>query len=109
MSTLALPVASPRMLVSKCVFARNQIQLRSGITELSLTPVTATFDFWPQTRHHDAVRATPHGEKPESVQGYESRTGKVVKDRRIEIWKEQGIEIPQSRKGRLSRACGYND
>ncbi|KAG2109089.1 hypothetical protein BD769DRAFT_1630488 [Suillus cothurnatus] len=67
---------------------------------------TATFDFWPQTRH--ALRATPHGEKPESVEDYESRTGKVAKDRQIEIWKEQGIEIPQSRKG-LSRARGYND
>ncbi|KAG1841984.1 hypothetical protein C8R48DRAFT_786336 [Suillus tomentosus] len=67
---------------------------------------TATFDFWPQTRH--ALRATPHGEKPESVEDYESRTGKVAKDRQIEIWKEQGVEIPQSKKG-LSRARGYND
>ncbi|KAG1736370.1 hypothetical protein EDB19DRAFT_1721989 [Suillus lakei] len=67
---------------------------------------TATFDFWPQTRH--ALRATPHGEKPESVEDYENRTGKVAKDRQIEIWKQQGIEVPQSKKG-LSRARGYND
>ncbi|KAG1884829.1 uncharacterized protein F5891DRAFT_1202392 [Suillus fuscotomentosus] len=67
---------------------------------------TATFDFWPHTRH--ALRVTPRGEKPESVEDYERRTGKVAKDRQIEIWKEQGIEIPQSKKG-LSRARGYND
>ncbi|KAG2742198.1 TauD-domain-containing protein [Suillus brevipes Sb2] len=36
---------------------------------------TATLDFWPQTRH--ALRATSHGEKPESVEEYERRTGKV--------------------------------
>ncbi|OJA10748.1 hypothetical protein AZE42_04253 [Rhizopogon vesiculosus] len=67
---------------------------------------TATFDFWPQTRH--ALRATPHGEKPESVEDYESRTGKVAKDRQIEIWKQQGIEVSQAKKG-PSRARGYND
>ncbi|KAJ8584385.1 TauD-domain-containing protein [Rhizopogon salebrosus TDB-379] len=67
---------------------------------------TATFDFWPQTRH--ALRATPHGEKPESVEDYESRTGKVATDRQIEIWKQQGVEVPQAKKG-PSRARGYND
>ena len=67
---------------------------------------TATFDFWPQRRH--ALRATPHGERPESVQGYEKRTGKVAKDRQIEIWKQQGIEPAQVIKG-PSRARGYND
>jgi hypothetical protein len=40
------------------------------------------------------------------VWNYERRAGKVAKDRRIEIWKEQGIEILQLRKG-LSRARGY--
>ncbi|KAH7913227.1 hypothetical protein BJ138DRAFT_664491 [Hygrophoropsis aurantiaca] len=67
---------------------------------------SATFDFWPQTRH--ALRATPTGEKPESVEDYEHRTGKTAKDRQIEIWKQQGIEPPQSRKG-ASKARGYND
>ncbi|KAG6369682.1 hypothetical protein JVT61DRAFT_14107 [Boletus reticuloceps] len=38
---------------------------------------TATFDFWPQRRH--ALRATPHGERPESVEDYEKRTGKAPK------------------------------
>jgi len=66
---------------------------------------TATFDFWPQRRH--ALRATPHGERPESVQDYEKRTGKVAKDRQIEIWKQQGIE-PAVING-ASRARGYND
>jgi len=51
---------------------------------------TGTFDFWPQRRH--ALRATPHGERPESVEEYERRTGKVAKDRQIEVWKQQGIE-----------------
>ncbi|KAF8658233.1 hypothetical protein AX14_007736 [Amanita brunnescens Koide BX004] len=67
---------------------------------------TATFDFWPQRRH--ALRATPHGERPESVEEYERRTGKVAKDRQIEIWKQQGIEPPQVKKG-ASRARGFND
>ncbi|KAI9566826.1 hypothetical protein HD554DRAFT_2322925 [Boletus coccyginus] len=67
---------------------------------------TATFDFWPQRRH--ALRATPHGERPESVEEYEKRTGKVAKDRQIEIWKQQGIDLLQVRKG-ASRARGYND
>jgi sulfonate dioxygenase len=67
---------------------------------------TATFDFWPQRRH--ALRATPHGEKPESVEDYERRTGKAAKDRQIEIWKQQGIEVPQIKQG-SSRVLGYND
>ncbi|KAG2754177.1 hypothetical protein P692DRAFT_20721036, partial [Suillus brevipes Sb2] len=67
---------------------------------------TATIHFWPQTRH--VLRATLHGKKPKSVEDYERRPGKVAKVRQTEIWKEQGIEIPQSRKG-LSRACGCND
>ncbi|KAG2756993.1 hypothetical protein P692DRAFT_20713286 [Suillus brevipes Sb2] len=113
---------SPRMLTSKCASTRSRIRLRSGddrvsavstqqrvwcLTRCYIVTHTATFDFWPQIRH--ALRATPHGEKPESVEDYERRTGKVAKDRQIEIWKEQGIEILQSRKG-LSRARrGYDD
>ncbi|KAG1735470.1 hypothetical protein EDD22DRAFT_924869 [Suillus occidentalis] len=50
---------------------------------------------------HSELPLGPHGKKPE-------RTGKVTKDHQIEIWKEQEIEIPHSRKG-LSRARGYND
>ncbi|KAF8442285.1 hypothetical protein L210DRAFT_3611722 [Boletus edulis BED1] len=67
---------------------------------------TATFDFWPQRRH--ALRATPHGERPESVEDYEKRTGKAPKDRQIEIWRQQGIEPLQQKIG-ASRARGYND
>ncbi|TFK74153.1 alpha-ketoglutarate-dependent sulfonate dioxygenase [Pluteus cervinus] len=65
---------------------------------------SATFDFWPAVRH--ALRATPHGEKPESVEDYEKRTGKQAKDRQIEIWKQQGIaaEVKVTHKPR-----GYND
>jgi sulfonate dioxygenase len=66
---------------------------------------TATLDFQPQTRH--ALRASPRGEKPKFIEE-ERQTDKVVEDGRNEILKEQGIEIPQSRKG-LSRARGYNN
>ncbi|KAF8348936.1 alpha-ketoglutarate-dependent sulfonate dioxygenase [Amanita rubescens] len=52
---------------------------------------SATFDFWPATRH--AVRATPHGETPTSVVEYEEKTGKKAKDRQTEIWKQQGISV----------------
>ena len=67
---------------------------------------SAIFDFWPQRRH--ALRTTPHGERPESVEVYERRTGKVAKDRQIEIWKQQGVEPLQVKRG-ASRARGYND
>jgi hypothetical protein len=111
-STLALPVVcsvspnanptpfsmscstrSPRMLTSECASTGNRIQLRSEITgsvlfllneehrvlpdiRLSHPP----FDIWRQTRH--ALRATPHGERPESVE-YEWRTVKVAKERQM--------------------------
>ncbi|EIN10030.1 alpha-ketoglutarate-dependent sulfonate dioxygenase [Punctularia strigosozonata HHB-11173 SS5] len=67
---------------------------------------SATFDFWPATRH--ALRATPHGEKPTSVAEYE-RDGKVAKDRQIEIWKQQGIEVPGLPATANGRPRGYND
>ncbi|EIW80249.1 alpha-ketoglutarate-dependent sulfonate dioxygenase [Coniophora puteana RWD-64-598 SS2] len=66
---------------------------------------SATFDFWPNTRH--ALRATPHGERPESVADYEARTGKVAKDRQIDLWEKAGVELPEYRKTSLVR--GYND
>jgi sulfonate dioxygenase len=46
---------------------------------------SAIFDFWPAVRH--ALRTTPHGEKPLSVEEYERETGKVAKDRKIELMK----------------------
>ncbi|KAF5342697.1 hypothetical protein D9611_001650 [Ephemerocybe angulata] len=52
---------------------------------------SATFDFWPATRH--ALRATPHAEKPLSVAEYEKATGKVAKDRQIEVWKQLGVDV----------------
>ncbi|KAH8101019.1 alpha-ketoglutarate-dependent sulfonate dioxygenase [Cristinia sonorae] len=66
---------------------------------------TATFDFWPHTRH--ALRATPHGEKPTSVEEYERASGKVAKDRQVEIWKQQGLAVPGVQNG--SKPRGYND
>ncbi|KAI0077089.1 alpha-ketoglutarate-dependent sulfonate dioxygenase [Panus rudis PR-1116 ss-1] len=66
---------------------------------------SATFDFWPATRH--ALRATPHGEKPISVEEYE-RDGKVAKDRQIEIWKQQGVDVGPTSNG-TSKPRGYND
>jgi sulfonate dioxygenase len=68
---------------------------------------SATFDFWPATRH--ALRATPHGEKPTSVEDYERQTGKEAKDRQLEIWKQQGITVDHHVKSKSGKARGYND
>ncbi|KAF7374759.1 Alpha-ketoglutarate-dependent taurine dioxygenase [Mycena sanguinolenta] len=67
---------------------------------------SAIFDFWPATRH--ALRATPHGEKPMSVADYEKQTGKVAKDRQLEIWRQQGIEVYTNGTS-PTKARGYND
>lgn len=77
--------------------------------DFSLQVVThsATFDFWPGTRH--ALRATPHGEKPTSVEDFEHQTGKEAKDRQLEIWKQQGITVDQNVKSKSGKARGYND
>ncbi|EAU85551.1 alpha-ketoglutarate-dependent sulfonate dioxygenase [Coprinopsis cinerea okayama7 len=71
---------------------------------------SATFDFWPATRH--ALRATPHGERPLSVEAYEKQYGKEAKDRQLEIWKQQGIEKPQAtgtQNGTAPVKARYND
>jgi sulfonate dioxygenase len=80
------------MLTSKCASTENRTQLRSGITgsvlflrneeRRVLTNIRLSlplFGFWRQTRH--ALRGTPHGESPESLEEYERRTGKVAKER----------------------------
>ncbi|KAI0052256.1 alpha-ketoglutarate-dependent sulfonate dioxygenase [Auriscalpium vulgare] len=68
---------------------------------------TATFDFWPATRH--ALRATPHGERPTSVADYEAQTGKQARDRQREVWRQQGVDVPEVKKGADARPRGYND
>ncbi|PPQ75251.1 hypothetical protein CVT24_007429 [Panaeolus cyanescens] len=68
---------------------------------------SATFDFWPHTRH--ALRATPHGDTPISVEDYEKTTGKKAKDRQLEIWKQQGVQIEQNGTQKNERTRGYND
>jgi len=55
-----------------------------------------------------ALRATPHGERPTSVEEYERQTGKEAKDRQLEIWKQQGITVDQNVKSKLGKAR-YND
>jgi len=67
---------------------------------------SATFDFWPVTRH--ALRATPHGEKPISVADYEKQTGKQAKDRQLVIWEQQGVKMEQNTNG-VTKKRGYND
>lgn len=73
---------------------------------------SATFDFWPATRH--ALRATPHGERPESVADFEARTNRVAKDRQLEIWRQQGVDVdaivsgPKTN-GKNEKTRGYND
>lgn len=75
---------------------------------LQVVTHSATFDFWPARRH--ALRATPHGEKPTSVADYERATGKVAKDRQVEIWRAQGVDVDATAKsGGLSGPKGYND
>ncbi|PSR82001.1 hypothetical protein PHLCEN_2v6176 [Hermanssonia centrifuga] len=77
-----------------------------AIWDNRVTTHSATFDFYPHTRH--ALRATPHGEKPTSVEEYE-RHGKVAKDRQLEIWKQTGISLPESAQLGKSTPRGYND
>jgi sulfonate dioxygenase len=68
---------------------------------------TATFDIWPSTRH--ALRATPHGEKPLSVEEYERLTGKTAKDRQIEIWRQQGVAVDDISSEAKPKVARYND
>jgi sulfonate dioxygenase len=60
-----------------------------------------------------ALRATPHGEKPTSVKDYELQTGKEAKDRQLEIWKQQGINVDdhhhQNNVKSKSGKARYND
>ena len=60
-----------------------------------------------------ALRATPHGEKPTSVEDYELQTGKEAKDRQLEIWQQQGIAVDDDHqnvvKSKSGKARGYND
>ncbi|KAN0120772.1 alpha-ketoglutarate-dependent sulfonate dioxygenase [Russula decolorans] len=67
---------------------------------------SATFDFWPITRH--ALRATPHGERPISVADYERTTGKRARDRQLELWERLGTVLPEP-KEELTKSQGYND
>ncbi|KAF8485975.1 alpha-ketoglutarate-dependent sulfonate dioxygenase [Russula ochroleuca] len=67
---------------------------------------SATFDFWPATRH--ALRATPHGERPISVADYERTTGKRAGDRQLELWGRLGI-APSEQKDGLTKLQGYKD
>jgi sulfonate dioxygenase len=52
---------------------------------------SATFDFYPHRRH--ALRVTPHGERPLSVEEYERATGKKGRDRQYVIWEKLGLNI----------------
>ncbi|KIK33121.1 hypothetical protein CY34DRAFT_18577 [Suillus luteus UH-Slu-Lm8-n1] len=73
-------IRSPIMLTSKCASTGSRIQLHSGVTWSVL------FLLNEERELHLMAK------KPKSDQDYERRTGKVAKDRQIEIWKEQGIE-----------------
>ncbi|KAL1674026.1 hypothetical protein EV122DRAFT_269892 [Schizophyllum commune] len=50
---------------------------------------SATFDFWPARRH--ALRATPHGERPLSVEEFEKQTGRQAKDRLVDLQLSNGV------------------
>ncbi|RDB25948.1 putative alpha-ketoglutarate-dependent sulfonate dioxygenase [Hypsizygus marmoreus] len=88
-----------------------QVRFKWNINDIAIwdnrvTTHSATFDFWPATRH--ALRATPHGEKPASVADYEKQTGKQAKDRQLVIWEQQGIKVDLPTNG-VSKKRGYND
>ncbi|EMD33899.1 hypothetical protein CERSUDRAFT_159178 [Gelatoporia subvermispora B] len=65
---------------------------------------SATFDFWPHRRH--ALRATPHGERPLSVEAYEA-AGKQAKDRQVDLWEQEGVSAPAT--NGHAKVRGYND
>jgi len=68
---------------------------------------SATFDFYPERRH--ALRVTPHGERPMSVQEYE-KDGKQARDRQVEIEAARGTpNAVESRNSRLLQKRVYND
>lgn len=70
---------------------------------------TATYDYGRATRH--ALRATPQGERPISVEEYE-KDGKVAKDRQLEIWKAEGVDGPEWKSAPsdgVQKPRGYND
>jgi len=46
---------------------------------------------------------TPHGEKPQSVDDYEHRTGKAAQDRQIAFLREQGVDVSVTSSG-ISKA-----
>ncbi|KAF9642537.1 alpha-ketoglutarate-dependent sulfonate dioxygenase [Thelephora ganbajun] len=73
-----------------------------AIWDNRVTTHAATFDFWPATRH--ALRTTPRGEKPLSVEAYEKQ-GQVAKDRQIETWKQQGVDPWIWDKSSAPRGC----
>jgi sulfonate dioxygenase len=45
------------------------------------------------------------------VKDYEAKTGKVAKDRQIDIWKQQGIDVTALQNGSngFQKKQGYND
>ncbi|KZT35795.1 TauD-domain-containing protein [Sistotremastrum suecicum HHB10207 ss-3] len=84
-----------------------------AIWDNRVTTHAATFDFFPQKRH--ALRVTPHGEKPLSVEEYEAQYGKSAKDRQLEIWKQQGVDVASlatpavNKRNGVEVKKGYND
>lgn len=67
---------------------------------------SATFDFWPERRH--AVRITPHGERPISVQEYEQNTGKKALNWSDERYRQLGFEAPKIG-GHARKERGFKD
>nr|GAT57367.1 alpha-ketoglutarate-dependent taurine dioxygenase [Mycena chlorophos] len=86
----------------------SQVAVSNPTKDNRIVTHSATFDFYPETRH--ALRATPHGEKPLSVAEYEAQTGKVAKDRQIEIWRQKGLDpVSQVAVSNPTKAARYND
>jgi len=69
---------------------------------------SATFDFFPQRRH--ALRVTPHGERPMSVERFEREFGRKAVDRQEEIWARLGVDLSGPGSGIVPAAKPtYND
>lgn len=68
---------------------------------------SATFDFWPERRH--AIRVTPHGERPLSVEAYEAKYGKEATDIETVRFAKLGIKKPVLGAGKHKKDRGFKD
>lgn len=93
--------------VSRLFLLDRELGLILICTQNRVVNHSALFDFWPERRH--AVRVTPHGERPESVESYEARTGLKAKDWADERYKALGVAKPSLGGGVGKKERGFKD